>query len=513
MANPDNILQLVSQPGVQKDGTSFDSDHCIDSQWCRWYRGKPQKIGGYNKMISWDNHIPRGVFVVPNSPVFNIYVGDSHTLKYFTADSETGLAINNTFVDRTPALFAANDYNQWNFEVMYDSLGFKSGVILANATQNLFGVDQTVESPIYYGDMFSQDPLIETGLSTSGGMVVLHPYLLVFGNDGNVIITLANDPTKTQSDVPDRVTGSKIIAGLPVRGGNSSPAGLLWSLDSLLRVTNVGTPTGPEFAFDTITSESSLLSSDAVVEYDGIYYWAGSNRFYLYNGVVQELPNSMVLEYFFDKLNHAQRQKVWATKVTKYGEIWFHFPSGNSLECNEAVIYNTRLKCWYQTDIGRSCGDYNPIFSKPVWGDNTQDISGNYIIWRHESGLDMVVDNTSSAIDSYFETSVMSWAAVGPGGQISSIDKSFYLYRLEPDFVQSGDMTLTVNGRSYANSGIQSSAPYVFNNDPNSPKYAEKIDLREQRRLMTLKFESNVVGGNYKMGRCLLVPRLGDGRP
>lgn len=511
MANPDNILQSICKPGVQMDGSTFDSDHCIKSQWCRWYRGRPQKIAGYNKMIAWDNHIPRGIFIVPNTPLFNVYVGDSQTLKYFTADDETGLAVDNVIINRTPLLFNANDNNQWNFDIMYDAITYESSVILAVATQNLYAIDQEIESPIYYGNIGSNDPLIDTGFRTSGGIVVLHPYLMIFGSNGNVIWTEANNPTKRKGEA--RVTSNKIVAGFQVRGGNSSPAGLLWSLDSLIRVTNVGTPTGPDFAFDTITSESSILSSDSIVEYDGIFYWAGANRFYMYNGVVQELPNSMCLEYFFDGLNHAQSQKVWATKVTRYGEIWFHFPYKDSTECNRAIIYNIRLQCWYPTSIERSCGDYSPIFAKPIWADNTADDGGNHIIWRHEVGVDKVVDGVHSAIESGFETNVMSWTSIGPGGQPSSIDKSLYLYRFEPDFIQSGDMTLKVNGRNYANSTVESSAPYVFNNDANSPNFKEKIDLREQRRLMTLEFESNVVGGDFKMGKCLLVPRLGDSRP
>jgi hypothetical protein len=58
----------------------------------------------------------------------------------------------------------------------------------------------------------------------------------------------------------------------------------------------------------------------------------------LYNGVVKEIPNTFNQNYFFDNLNYAQRQKVYATKVSRYGEIWWFYPSGDSTECNDAVI-------------------------------------------------------------------------------------------------------------------------------------------------------------------------------
>ena len=78
-------------------------------------------------------------------------------------------------------------------------------------------------------------------------------------------------------------------------------------------------------------------SSSCVIEYDGIYYWAGTDRFLMYNGVVAEVPNTQNFNYFFDNLNYVQRQKVWVSKVPRWGEIWWFFPSGDSTECNDAA--------------------------------------------------------------------------------------------------------------------------------------------------------------------------------
>src|SRR5690554_3200928 len=40
-------VPIRSQPGVQRDGTRFDSLAYIDAQWCRFQRGLPRKIRGY----------------------------------------------------------------------------------------------------------------------------------------------------------------------------------------------------------------------------------------------------------------------------------------------------------------------------------------------------------------------------------------------------------------------------------------------------------------------------------
>ena len=157
-----------------------------------------------------------------------------------------------------------------------------------------------------------------------------------------------------------------------MRGGSNAPSGLFWSLDSLIRVSFIGgTGTPPQYwRYDIISSQSSILSSQSAIEYDGIYYWCGVDRFLLYNGVVKEIPNNMNQNYFFDNLNYDQRQKVWATKVPRYGEIWWFYPRGDSTECNDAIIYNVRENTWYDAGQAmgarRSAGYFSQVFAYPV---------------------------------------------------------------------------------------------------------------------------------------------------
>jgi hypothetical protein len=78
--------------------------------------------------------------------------------------------------------------------------------------------------------------------------------------------------------------------------------------------------------------------------------------------------------------------------------------------------------------------------------------------------------------------------------------------RIEPDFVQVGDMEVVVTGKSYAEDVDDPSEPYVF-----APETL-KIDMKEQRREMRLRFKSNTQNGNYFMGRILLNLDTGDVR-
>ena len=216
-------------------------------------------------------------------------------------------------------------------------------------------------------------------IAVSGGACVLHPYLFVYGNNGLIQNSAAGNPSNWVSADSNatNVASTKIVKGLPVRGGSNSPSGLFWSLDSLIRVSYTpttvtigGTASTFYWRYDIISSQSSILSSQSVIEYDGIFYWIGIDRFLMYNGVVKEVPNAMNQNYFFDNLNYNERQKVYCTKVTRFGEIWWFFPSGNSTECNDAIIYNIRENTWY--DVGqadganRSAGYFSQVFHYPI---------------------------------------------------------------------------------------------------------------------------------------------------
>jgi len=223
------------------------------------------------------------------------------------------------------------------------------------------------------------------GVSVSGGVVSLHPFVFVYGNNGLIKNCSAGNPQNwVSADANEvNVATGKIVQGLPVRGGSNAPSGLFWSLDSLIRVSYIGGTGTPVqyWRYDIITSQSSILSSQSAIEYDGVYYWCGVDRFMLYNGVVKEIPNTFNQNYFFDNLNYAQRQKVWATKVPRYGEVWWFYPRGNATECTDAIIYNVREGVWYDAGeaLGtrRSAGYFSQVFAHPVaagWDTSVEDI-------------------------------------------------------------------------------------------------------------------------------------------
>jgi len=286
-------------------------------------------------------------------------------------------------------------------------------------------------------------------------------------------------------------------------GSGTAPAGIFWAFDAVLRATFTGGST--VFQFDVIATGTSIISQFCVVDYDGVFYWAGVDRFYMFNGVVREVPNSMNLDYFFDGINVNERSKTFCFQVPKYGEIWWCYPRGTATECTHAVVYNVRENTWYDTELpneGRSAGHFNNSFAAPILTGVKVEGSG-YKAWRHEFKVDEYDGQTVRPISSFFETSDLSTLVTGT-------NKYLRCTTIEPDFVQSGPMTVNVTGRANARAPDVTSTTFTFPESAVEP-YEQIVMLKEQRRELRIKFESNSLYGDYQMGQVIAHFDSGDG--
>jgi hypothetical protein len=388
----------------------------------------------------------------------------------------------------------------------------------ANTTVVSASVAGTVTTVILSagGGSGTQTLTFNNNISVSGGACMLYPYLFVYGNNGLIQNSSAGDFTNWVSADSNQntVSSTKVVKGMALRGGTTSPAGLFWSLDQVTRVTYSPTTVGTStlyWRYDIISTSTSILSAQSPVEYDGIIYWIAVDRFMLYNGVVQEIPNNTNLNYFFDNVNFAYRNKVWGTKIPRWGEIWWFYPHGDSTECNNAIIYNVRTNTWYDAGFAeganRSAGVFSEVFKYPIWAENQTNLEGNTTIWQHEIGTDRILLNSVTAVESMIETNSIGWVGGGPGQRsIQGVNRWIRIERFEPDFVQSGNMQLVITGKGYADDVDDPSQPFTFAPD------TLKIDLKLQRREMRLRLISNEAGGNYFMGNCLISVDLGDER-
>ena len=420
---------------------------------------------------------------------------------FVVAATLTILTASTTNMTGGSAALVNSVYNKWMFQYMY-SASTTDNSIIAHVAPNGQCVCNDTGGQIFIGDVLTTAPLTEillpSGANVTGGIVSLHPYLFYYGTAGIVGWSVPGSPTDLSgvgSGIA-RVWGQKIIKGMPLRAGSgSAPAGLFWAYDAVIRATFSGGTT--VFQFDVIATDTSIMSEDCVVDYDGVFFWAGVDRFLMFNGVVRDVPNTLNQNWFFNNLNESQRSKVFAFKMPYYGEIWWCYPRDDATECTHAVIYNVREQTWYDTALptsGRSAGGFNNAFASPLLVDAVPATSG-YRVWIHEQGTDEIDGITSAPVQSYFETADLSSLVQGN-------DARLRITTIEPDFIQSGPMSVQVTGRANPRAPEVLSQQWIFEETATQP-YEQIVMMKEMRRELRVRFESNAVGGNYQMGQII----------
>lgn len=501
-------IPIQSRPGIQRDGTLFAGDSYVDGEWVRFQRGLPRKMGGFRQVTATLPEAARGMRADMNGAFVYAHIGSASYLTQVVTNQQ-GLLVNQ--FNRTPASpFAPDPNGLWVLDTYTETLGGTLQII-GTPTSMLNDIASETEKPIFYGDLNDSAVLTQAFASTglgiptvSGGVMALWPYFVGYGSAGLVKWTAPNDLQDWNNEA--NVSGSKIVKGMPMRGNGTGPACILWSLTDVIagQVTGVdpADPTSFLFHFSTLSTQSSVLSSQGFIDYNGIYYWVGVDCFLMFNGVVTELPNNQNINWFFDNLNFAQRQKVFAYKVPRFGEIWWCFPFGNATECTHAIIYNVKEKIWYDTVLPsslRTAGAFAQSYRFPFMCDFVPNATTTQrTLWQQETGVDEItnVPNAVRAIRSRIRTSEFTPLTQGK-------DAGFHIARTEPDFIQSGPMQVRVIGRSNPRAPAVVGETFTFQPPPVTNPQDQPVNMKDTKRLMSLEFESNTQGGDFQMGRVL----------
>lgn len=524
-----NLFPLTYKPGIKRDGTKFQSEYCTDGQWVRFQRGIVKKIGGMFGNVGFPlapvdpattGNIPNILLVSSTTNNnFYAYIGTNvgNTSQVYKVEFSPNLrGIRSSLI--TPDLGPKTAF-MWQFETVIRD-GIKNIVC--------FGVDNAANiaqngAPVVYAGPVQADlgtQLTEVALPplANGGICYSNPYLFAYGSNGYVAYSRPADPLDFNGEGSGSLTISndKVIFGAAIRGGSNSPSFLFWTLGSVVKITNVG-DVAVNFKIDVISKSSSILSSRCVVEYDGVFFWIGTDRFFVYNGIVQEMPNTMSLNYFFNNIDLNYRQKVFGVKNTKYGEIWWFYPEkgqGDPVQNTRALIYNKRENSWYDTEISRDAG----VFFEDsgfmcTFGKALQARDEYSYVWQHEVGTDQVWyprglgGNTlqTDPIPSGFTTPTFSWSAFNPLKQQTGVDRWVDLRRIEPDFLMDNDadeINLVVNTKEYAQSPNVAGTPITFT------RVTGKLDMNVQGRHMNFTFFSTK---NFEIGYTMILLGIGDG--
>ena len=321
----------------------------------------------------------------------------------------------------------------WNYDTAVtdgipESDGDERAVILSD-------VGGESDSPTVVNDFFisSQDGhCVAFGCNDLGGTTANN--LLVRWSDQDNPFYWTPKTTNTAGGYELR-HGSEILGFVPTRQET-----LIWTNSAIYTMRFVGPP--DTFGFEIAATNVNILSGRSAVSVAGRVFFMGSDGFYTYTGAVKPLPCT-VEKYVLNDINLSQRKKIVAGSNSLFNEVYWFYPSADSIEPNRYVLFNYAESSWsigsmdmlaLTTDstttsvYNRTCWNDASIFDKPKSayvssfapsGTNTLAVQKSAVM-THETG--------SSANGSAMDCSIES-------GDVEISEGDFYslLTRVYPD--------------------------------------------------------------------------------
>ena len=293
--------------------------------------------------------------------------------------------------------------------------------------------------------------------------------------------------------------GAEIIAAKQAR-----QEVLVWSDSALYALQYVGAPVvwGAQLVGENI----SIASQNAVAYANGVAFWMGIDKFYMYDGRAQPLPCNL-RKFVFNDFNTAQYRQVFSGTVEAYHEVWWFYCSAESDTADRYVVYNYLDNIWYYGTMDRTAWLDSGLRDYPL----AATYSNNLV--NQEEGVDDNELGASTPIHAYASTAEFD---LDDGHQFN------FIWRVLPDItfdgstIESPSAVMTLLPMQNSGSGYNSPASVGGSNNGTITrsavlpieKFTEQINTRVRGRQMTMKIESTEAGVTWQLGS----PRL-DMRP
>lgn len=271
------------------------------------------------------------------------------------------------------------------------------------------------------------------------------------------------------------------------------------------------------YGFNILADNVSIAGPNAAATANGITYWMGTDKFYVYSGRVETLPCSL-RTYVFSDFNKDQAFQCFAATNEAYSEIWFYYPSitgpnGTGTRANpnttvdRYVIYNYLDGVWYYGNLGRTAWIDSTLRNYPLAATYGQ------ILVEHENGVDDGSTLPATPIYSYVQSSDYD---IGDGHNYG------FVWRIVPDITFNGSSVNQPSATFIVKPRKNPGAPYGATDAPvvtsaqnytnvntyNVQQFTQQVYTRLRGRQMAFRVESNTLGTQWQLG----TPRI-DVRP
>lgn len=465
------LIPLQIPPGVYRNGTDMQSaGRWRDASLVRWTDGTMQPVGGWLTRATMTDQPLRGAIA------WRDLSGD----RWFAAGSYAGLFVglaSNTVHNITPTALATGSKDA------AVNIGY-GGAFYGTAAYGIPRPDtgQYSEATTWSLDTWGEylvacnvddGRLLEWQLNTAADAVAItnaptgcsalvvteERFLFALGAGGNfrkvqwcdrennTVWTPA--ATNEAGDIELQTPG-QIMLGIRARGQTL----ILTSQDA-----HTATYQGPPFVygFERVGSSCGAVSRLCAAAVDAGVFWMGPRGFHQYaGGTVVDVPCE-VSDFVFSRLNRTQITKVAAVPNARFMEIWWFFPSEESIENDSYVVYNYEEKHWSVGSIVRTSGVDGGVFSTPIW----MTADGKAV--NHEIG------NQTGGVAPYAESGPIQ---IGAGDNVMSVTEFI------PDEKTQGEATVTFKTRFYPNDTERSYGPYNMANPTNVRFTGRQVAMR-----------------------------------
>lgn len=467
------LIPLKIPPGVYRNGTEYQSaGRWYDANLVRWYENTLRPIGGWRKksntaltgkcrgILTWKTN--SGARYIAAGTQSKLYAMDeNNVIKEITP---TGIASG-----RADAVsgtgYGYNTYGSFAYGVARPDAGAVAPATtwsLDTWGEYLVACSDT-DGKLYEWQLGFATPTLAVAITNAptGCAALLSTaerFLFALGASSNPRLVKWSDQednttwtaaaTNQAGDFELNTVGS-LKCGKRVRGIN-----LLFTDVDVHTATYVGLPY--VYQFERAGSGCGVISSQAVAAIDSAAIWMSRSGFWIFDGYVKPLPCD-VSDYVFTNMNYNQASKVYAVHNSKYGEVWWFYPSSSSTEVDSYVTYNYREGHWNIGTLGRTAGVDRGVYLNPIM----VDASG--YIYEHEVGFGYDGGSVYAESGPY---------EIGVGENIMSVRQVI------PDEMTLGEVQISFKSRMYPTSVETTHGPYSASQPTDARFSGRQVKIR-----------------------------------
>lgn len=461
---------LVIPAGIVSDDTSFSSTgRWKDGNNMRPHRGAMQTIGGWSLLSSGYTGVCRGLsswtdndgnVTIALGTHSNLYVRrngvdyDITPLADFTAGAEHGAG--------GPG-FGAGAYGAGTYGGGVTTAYYALTWSLANWGQNLLANPRGQSVFIWENDPGTEATRIANAPDVCNAMIMTDQRQVMVAGTNEEVSGDFNAMCIRWSDIQDydqwttgagtnQSAGEYIIreAGELVTLRNIGPYVAVWSNKALYLGQYIGAE-GEIWRFERVAEHCGLIGPNAVCILNQTAFWITPDcQFYTWTvGFAPQLVPCPIRSDFKDNLVFGQKEKIAATTVAQFGEVWWFYPdSRDGNECSRYVAYSVPENAWFRGDMARTAGmdagsNQFPLFISPdgygYWHENGQTANGGVLEWSLRSAAQYIEEGGRFVLVRGLWPDFKS--------QQGAVSATFYLRKYPQDTTvyEKGPYTLAVN--------------------------------------------------------------------